>query len=100
MCVCGGGGGSLFHAGVNGRSWRLVKAWYSNLSAVVRTGTTSTSIPILCGVQQGSVLSLTFFLVIMDELLLRLSERDCGASILHFDSNNLCTYHALSLSLS
>ena len=75
---------SLFHAGVNGRSWRLVRAWYSNLSAVVRTGrTTSTSIPILRGVQQGSVLSPTFFLVIMDELLLRLSEKDCGASICH-----------------
>ena len=73
---------SLFKAGVNGKSWRLMRAWYSSLSAVVRSrSATSTSIPILCGVQQGSVLSPTFFLVIMDELLHRLSEKDCGASI-------------------
>ena len=75
---------SLFRAGVNGKSWRLVRSWHSNLSAVVRTGSTmSTSIPILRGVQQGSVLSPTFFSVIMDELLQRLSTKGCGATICH-----------------
>ena len=43
----------------------------------------STSIPILRGAQQGSVLSPNFFLVIMDELLHRLSERGFGAFIYH-----------------
>ena len=42
-----------------------------------------TSIPILRGVRQGSVLPLTFFLVIMDELFHRLSESSCGVSICH-----------------
>ena len=50
---------SLFQAGVNGKSWRLVRSWYNNLSVVVRTG--STSIPVLRGVQQGSVLPPSFF---------------------------------------
>ena len=52
---------SLFRAGVNGKSWRLVRSWYNNFSAVVRTeSTTSISIPILRGVQQGSVTYLIF----------------------------------------
>ena len=64
--------------------WWIGEAWCSNLSAVVRSGsTTSASIPILRGIQQGSVLSPTFFLVIMDELLHWLSEWGCGVSIFH-----------------
>ena len=59
-----------------------MSAWYSSVSAVVRSrSATSTLIPILRGVQQGSVLSPTLFLVVMDELFHRLSEKDCGASI-------------------
>ena len=73
---------SLFHAGINGRSWRLFRAWYSNLSALVRfKSVTSPSIPVHRGVQQGSVLSPTFFLVVMDKLLLQLSDERCGISI-------------------
>ena len=73
---------SLFQAGVNGRSWRLIRAWYENLTAVVRSGPTMSSpIHILRGVQQGSVLSPIFFLVIMDDLLHQLSQSSCGASI-------------------
>ena len=73
---------SLFKAGVNGKSWRLIRTWYGNLSAVVRSGSTiSPAIPILRGVQQGSVLSPIFFLVIMDDLLHQLSQSSCGASI-------------------
>ena len=73
---------SLFKVGVNGKSWRLIRTWYGNLSAVVRSGSTiSLAIPILRGVQQGSVLSPIFFLVIMDDLLHQLSQSSCGASI-------------------
>ena len=75
---------SLFEAGVNGKSWRLIWFWYSNLTAVVRSGAiTSSPIHILRGVQQGSVLSPIFFLVIMDNLLHQLSRNSCGASIYH-----------------
>ena len=70
---------SLFQACVNGKSWRLIRAWYDNLTAVVRSGPTMSSpIHILRGVQQGSPI---FFLVIMDDLLHQLSQSGCGASI-------------------
>ena len=73
---------SHFQAGINGRSWRLFKAWYSNLSALVRfKSVMSPSIPVHRGVQQGSFLSLTFFLVVMDKLLHQLSDERCGISI-------------------
>ena len=71
---------SLFHAGVNGKSWRFIKAWYSNTSAVVRsTSSLSSPFPIQQGVQQGSVLSPTFFLVVMDNQ--KLCGENCGTSI-------------------
>ena len=41
----------------------------------------SSPIHILRGVQQGSVLSPIFFVVIMDDLLHQLSHSGCGASI-------------------
>ena len=73
---------SHFQAGINGRSWRLFKAWYSNLPALVRfKSVMSPSIPVHRGVQQGSVLSPTFFLVLMDKLLHQLSDERCGISI-------------------
>ena len=90
---------SLFHVGISGRSWKLFRAWYSNLSALVRfKSVMSPSIPIHRGVQQGSVLSPTFFLVVMDKLLLQLSGERCGISICglylggaaHADSYNYC----------
>ena len=73
---------SLFHVGINGRSWRFFRACYSNLSALVRfKSVESSSIPVHRGVQQGSVLSPTFFLVVMYKLLLQLRDERCGISI-------------------
>ena len=73
---------SLFKAGINGKSWRHIRAWYDNLTAVVRSRSIiSPAIPILRGVQQGSVLSPIFFLVIMDDLLHQLSQSNYSALI-------------------
>ena len=73
---------ALFEAGVSGKAWRIVKAFYGNLQAIVNVNFTSTAVfPILRGVQQGSVLSPTFFLVIMDKLLHSLKHENVGVSI-------------------
>ena len=73
---------SLFESGVNGKAWRLIRACYSNLTSVVHSGSTlSAPFAVLCGVQQGSVLSPTFFLTIMDKLLQRLKETSAGVSL-------------------
>ena len=73
---------SLFHAGINGKAQRLIRACYSNLTAVVKLKSTLSDLfPITRGVQQGSVLSPVFFLVVMDRLLQRLRETSSGMSI-------------------
>ena len=75
---------SLFQAGVKGKSWRLIKACYCNLSEVVKPGRSSSkSFPfsISRGVQQGSVTSPTLFLMVMDQLLHQLLEEKAGVSI-------------------
>ena len=69
----------LHEIGINGKFWRLVKHWYSTSSARVRVnGHTSNSFKISRGVKQGSVLSPTLFLTVMDLLLKRLRESNCG----------------------
>ena len=68
--------------GINGKFWRLLKHWYSTSSARVRVnGHTSYSFNISRGVKQGSVLSPTLFLTVMDLLLKRLRESDCGLHV-------------------
>ena len=73
---------SLFEAGINGKVWRLIKACYSNLTAVVKSGSTlSARFAVTRGVQQGPVLSPTFFLIVMDKLLQQLKATSAGLSI-------------------
>ena len=73
---------SLFHAGINGKAWRLLKACCSNQTALVKSGSTrSDTFSITRGVQQGSVLSPTIFLIVMDKLLRQLQETSSGTSI-------------------
>ena len=60
----------LYQAGICGKSWRLIKDWYANPTAAVRLGeNVSPAFIQQRGVRQGSVLSPTFFLLVMDDML-------------------------------
>ena len=72
----------LFSIGINGKLWRLLKHWYSTSSAKVKVnGHISSSFDICRGVRQGSVLSPTLFLAVMDILLKRLRESGHGLHV-------------------
>ena len=72
----------LKRAGVSGKAWRLIKDWYTDVSSTVRVGgQASPSFTVSRGVRQGSVLSPTLFLQVMDPILLELNNRSCGPSI-------------------
>ena len=59
----------LFHAGVNGKTWRLIKSWYSNPTSKVRFNNTLSEPYILSrGVKQGSVLSPILFCLVMNRM--------------------------------
>lgn len=73
---------AIYNAGINGKAWRVISHIYSNILAVIRSGSSySSHNSISRGVQQGSVLSPTFFLVVMDKLLLSMSKGKIGISI-------------------
>ena len=75
---------AIYKAGINGKAWRVISHVYSNIHAVVKSRSNSSySSPfsIARGVQQGSVLSPTFFLVVMGELLQNMREGRVGISI-------------------
>ena len=72
----------LKNSGILGKTWRLIKDWYSDVKSYVRVGKeTSSSFTISRGVRQGSVVSLILFLLVMDSLLLELRSRSCGPSV-------------------
>jgi len=59
----------LFDAGINGKMWRLLKNWYEDDSCQVKLdGRLSGRYSVERGVKQGSVLSPTLFLFVMDPL--------------------------------
>ena len=70
----------LFSIGINGKSWRLIKAWYqSPTSRVKHENKLSAPFPVSRGVKQGSVQSPSLFLVIMNTLLQKM--RHLGGSL-------------------
>ena len=57
----------LFNNGINGKFWRIIKSWYSNSFSRVRINNQlSEPFTVERGVKQGSVLSPTVFLIVMD----------------------------------
>ena len=69
----------LYSVGINGKLWRLLKHWHSTSSARVKVnGHISNHFSISRGVKQGSILSPTLFLTVMDLLLKQLRESECG----------------------
>ena len=72
----------LFKLGINGKCWRLLHNWYSNARSVVRLNSnTSQCFPVCRGVKQGSVLSLTLFIIVIDSLLTSLDTTHQGCRI-------------------
>ena len=72
----------LFELGVNGKLWRLIKKWYTNSSCCVRIGSQlSEPFSVHRVVKQGSILSPTLFLTVMDRLLKEMRAECHGLSI-------------------
>ena len=72
----------IFQLGVNGKCWRILKNWYSNAFSVVKVNHThSDYFPVNRGVKQGSVLSPTLFIAVMDSLLSHLESSGLGLSV-------------------
>ena len=72
----------LFSIGVNGKTWRIIRNWYEGGSCCVKLeDRLSNDFPIQRGVRQGSVLSPTLFLLVMDPLLKKLESASLGLKI-------------------
>ena len=83
----------IFKLGINGKCWRLIKDWYYDTSSVVKVNNKcSDSFPVKCGVKQGSVLSPTLFIAVMDSLLSFLESSGQGLTMLGLNVGN--TAHA------
>ena len=72
----------LYDVGVNGKMWRLLKNWYEGGSCRVKVdGMVSGRFVVERGVKQGSVLSPSLFLLVMDPLLRQLQASGLGLSV-------------------
>ena len=72
----------LFNKGINGKFWRLIKNWYTNSTSRVQVNNQlSEPFTVERGVKQGSVLSPTLFLIVMDQLPKQLREKKYGLSV-------------------
>ena len=72
----------LFQIGINGKTWRLIRDWYTGGTCCVRVdGVSSESFPIERGVRQGSILSPTLFNIVMDPLLTSLESSSLGLCV-------------------
>ena len=72
----------LFHAGIKGKRWRMIKDWYKDLFTHVRIESQlSKPFPMERGIGQGSVLSPVLFNLVMDPLLREMKSRKLGLSV-------------------
>ena len=59
----------LYSTGINGKTWRLIRSWYTNPTCAIRfNGDVSSSFSIERGVKQGAVLSPILFCIVMGKL--------------------------------
>ena len=81
----------LYKSGINGKTWRVIRSFYSDPTAQVRVGSELSSvIKFKRGVRQGSVLSPLLFLLVMDSLLTFLASAEAGVSIGGIYTGSLC----------
>ena len=74
---------NIFKIGINGKYFHLIKDWYTNTRSVVKVNNKcSQSFPVYRGVKQGSVLSPTLFIAVIDSLLSYLVSSGQGLTIL------------------
>ena len=73
----------LYVAGINGKCWRLIKNWYEGACCRVKIdeGKLSQPFPVDRGVKQGSILSPTLFLLVIDPLLISIQKSGIGLSM-------------------
>ena len=72
----------LYKAGINGKTWRLIKDWYNHPRSRVKVGgQLLAEFTLEHGVLQGSVLSPVLFLLVMDPLLRELEHNSLGSSV-------------------
>lgn len=72
----------LFHFGIRGCTWRLLKQWYSSSSCcVLWKGQLSCSITLSQGVKQGAILSPLLYSIFVDDLLVALENSGLGIHI-------------------
>ena len=72
----------LFNVGVNSKTWRILRSWYTDGQSSVHLGQhLSSPFPLGRGVRQGSILSPALFLLVMDPLLRQLQSLSMGASV-------------------
>ena len=73
---------NLYDIGVNGKLWKIIKSWYTDSTSRVRVNNQLSELfTVERGVKQGSVLSPTLFLTVMDCLLKQLKEEKHGLSV-------------------
>ena len=79
-------GGCSILVYIHGKMWRIIKNWYMGAKCQVKMegGALSKPYPVERGVKQGSVLSPTLFLLIMDPLSSKLQSSGCCLSINSF----------------
>ena len=76
----------MFKLGINGKCCGLLQNWYSNSRHTVRLDSNmSHSFPVCRGVKQGSILSSTLFIIVIDTLLRSLDATHQGLSCLGLD---------------
>ena len=72
----------IFEVGVNGKMWRLLRAWCTSATHQVRLGERlCRSYCVVRRVKQGSVLSPALFILVMDPLLCWLDSSELGLSV-------------------
>lgn len=72
----------LFNLGIRGKSWRLLRKWYSKLVCrVMVNGLISDTFPVLQGIRQGGVLSPWLFLCFYNDISDVLARTNAGLKL-------------------